>query len=507
MEARPMKRFLPSLVSVLCMALAVTALLSALPADTVLAAADAPLMAPDLAAVLSGAGFAGSALPFLIGDTAPVAKRIATLKTQRAADKARYDAVCQASITGNREFTPEELTEVKALKAKIEATDENISVLEGQAALHRTAAAVEDPDKPKDPARVQIVDKPGMFGFRDMADFASMVRASYAPGGNPDQRYRDMVSHLMQAAPTNFHQEVGTNEGLMVPPAMRTEIWDLVFDEVELLGLVDSEPTTGNTVGVVKDETTPWGSTGVQAYWGAEAAQLRQSKLETSGEQMSLHKLHAYVLATDELLADAPRLKTRLSTKSAQAIAWKIVEAIMNGTGVGQPKGYRHANGPLVTITKEAGQAADTVNAANLLKMLSRLLDPGKGMWLANSDILPQLGTTSIGNQPAWLPNNQPIKDSPWGGVLLGLPLRFTEHAETLGDAGDIQLINPKGYYAAVRTAGVEYAESMHLFFDYGITAFRWTFRMGGQPHLSAAVAKAKGSGTKSHFVQIEARA
>ena len=47
----------------------------------------------------------------------------------------------------------------------------------------------------------------------------------------------------------------------------------------------------------------------------------------------------------------------------------------------------------------------------------------------------------------------------------------------------------------------------MHLYFDYGAQAFRWTFRLGGQPHMSAPVTPARSAATKSHFVALAARA
>ena len=71
---------------------------------------------------------------------------------------------------------------------------------------------------------------------------------------------------------------------------------------------------------------------------------------------------------------------------------------------------------------------------------------------------------------------------------------------------GDIQLIDPKGYYGLKKQGGTKFASSIHLYFDQGLQAFRWTVRFGGQPHLKSAVSPNKGSATKSHFVTLEAR-
>lgn len=340
-------------------------------------------------------------------------------------------------------------------------------------------------------------------GFRNLAEFAVSVRAA-SPGGSG--RVDPRLATLM-AAPTGYMEGGGSvGEGYMLPTEFRDQIWDLVSDSGDILGDIDMEPTSARQVDWIADESTPWGATGVQANWRAEGSQMSASKQATKGRSLTLHELYAFVLATDELLEDAPRLNARLTTKSAQAIAWKASEAVMWGTGAGQPLGFMTA-ASLVTVAKESGQAADTLDDQNILKMYSRLLvAPGdRPFWLANRDIVPQLATLQIGDQPVWMPPNGLI-DAP-GGMLLGLPVRYSEHSKTLGDLGDLVLGSFKGYYGARRTSGVQFAQSMHLFFDYGINAFRWTFRIGGQPHLSAAVSPANGSNSKSHFVALAERA
>jgi HK97 family phage major capsid protein len=160
----------------------------------------------------------------------------------------------------------------------------------------------------------------------------------------------------------------------------------------------------------------------------------------------------------------------------------------------------------LVTVPKETGQAAKTLNARNVAKMYSRLmvLAGDSPFWLITSELLPELMVMTIGDRPIWTPPNG-YMDAP-GGFLLGKPVRISEYASAAGAAGDIQLVSPGGYYAARRSQSENFQTSMHLYFDYAKTAFRWQFRIGGQPHLSKPVTPAKGSATKSHFVTLAAR-
>ena len=231
---------------------------------------------------------------------------------------------------------------------------------------------------------------------------------------------------------------------------------------------------------------------------------MTASRLDTDHRMNRLYELYAFVIATNELLQDAPRFNSRITSGAARAIRWVASEAFVRGNGVGKPLGFLSASA-LVTVTAEAAQAADTIVAENVLKMYSRLIMGPRAFWMGNSDILSVLSTMTIGDRPVWLPPTG-LVGTPNGGILLGRPLHFLEHADTLGDLGDLVLVNPDGYQALRRTDAPQFANSIHLFFDYNMEAFRWTFRFGGQPLLSAAVTPPNSALTKSHFVTLAAR-
>ncbi|MCC6630276.1 MAG: phage major capsid protein [Chloroflexi bacterium] len=341
------------------------------------------------------------------------------------------------------------------------------------------------------------------WGFSSLAEMAIAVKAACRPGA---ASLDDRLLIGAAASPSNWHQEQFSDDGYMVPPAMREEIWKVVVDGgTDLYNLVNPEPTNSNSVDLLADETTPWGTVGIQAYWRAEGAVMTPSRLDTDARKVTVHQLYAFVLATEELLADAPRLNARLTQGAGDAIRFKASNSIMRGTGAGQPLGFLNAPG-LITQAAEGGQTAGTIVTKNISKMFSRLLANSipRAVWLANTDTIPQLMELAIGNQPVFTPPNAGFRDAP-GGFLLGRPILFAEHCSTLGTVGDLCLVDPAGYYAAQRSA-IESAQSIHLYFDYGIQAFRWTFRFGGQPFLSAPVSPQNGATTKGHFVTLAAR-
>lgn len=407
--------------------------------------------------------------------------------------------------TEGRDLSEEEMARDDAINGRLKAVATQLEREERRREWERSVAVL--PDANMTIARQAVesikpqIELDPMGGFKSVAEFALAVRDACMPGGGRvDERLL-----FRGDAPTNFHQETDTGEGYMVAPQMRAEVWDIVWMQDSLLAMVDSEPTAGNYVEFAKDETTPWGASGIIARWRAEGTKMEASKLVTEAEQMKLHELYAFVTATEELLADAPRLNNRLTRKSGEAIRWKINEALVDGTGAGQPLGWVTSNAK-VTVAKESGQAAATVVADNVAKMFARLINPGQGIWFVNQDVLPQLITMTLGDKPIWIPPSQSFQDAP-GGFLFGRPVRILENCETLGTAGDIQFVNPRGYYAITKTAGLEFASSIHLFFDFNLQAFRWIFRINGQPFMSAPVSPAKGSKTRSHFVLLATRA
>lgn len=422
-------------------------------------------------------------------------KMFMALQQEKADLIAEGKKIYDVAESEKRDLTETEKTRDDEINARLQSLNADIQRHEARRERERSVPAM-----PKiEGVHNRIEDDPKR-GFSDIADFALSVKSMYTPGGAVDERL------LIGAAPTNYHQEVGSAEGRMVPPAFRQEVWEVANEEEALLPETDNEPTSSNSVEFLRDETTPWGTTGVQAKWRGEAAQMTASKLVTSASQLMLHELYAFVTATEQLLSDAPRLATRLTKKAGLAIRWKMNDAIVNGTGVAQPLGF-FKSAALVSVAKEGSQTADTVVAANVAKMYSRVINPSKAIWYANQDVLPQLMVMVIGNQPIWTPPNSGFAAAP-GGWLLGRPVRFCESCQTVGDKGDIFMTNLKdGYYSITNEGGIQFASSIHLFFDYGLQAFRWTFRMNGQPYLSAPVSPKNGSNTRSHFISLDARA
>lgn len=434
----------------------------------------------------------------------------------------------QAKADGeNRPMTAEESADLESIFAAFEDTEHEITRREHLASLNSRAATPnprvtshEGSDgSPPAPAaaartaprpvsnrtpRVEALEDKGKWGFRTMGEFAACVRTAAARGGSVDPR-------LIANAPTTFSQEgVGADGGFAVPPDFRSEIVKKVMGEDSLIGRTDQQTTSSNAFTVPLDETTPWQSSGgIQAYWESEAGQHTQSKVALAELTTKANKLIALVPVTEELLQDSNSLATYLRTKAPEKMGFRVSDAIVNGTGAGQPLGFLRS-ASTIEITPESGQAADTVRFANILNIWSRMYAPCRrnAVWLVNQDIETQLmnmGFRDQNDNPVYLPPGG-LADAPYGR-LMGRPVVVSEATPALGSRGDISLIDFSKYLTVTKVGGIRSDVSIHLWFDYDVTAFRFVLRVGGQPWWRSAISRFNGSNTLSWAVTLGERA
>jgi hypothetical protein len=272
----------------------------------------------------------------------------------------------------------------------------------------------------------------------------------------------------------------------MVPADFRTAVMTKIMGEASLLPRTDQITISGNTLTVPRDTTAPWSTSGIRAYWGSEGAIKTQSRPGLDTMTLRLHKVYALVPVTDELAEDAPAMDSPA----------------------------------LVTVAKETSQLADTLVAMNIIKMWSRLYAGNRStaIWSVHQDVESMLYTMSLpgrDNTGAFVTGWGTHVYMPAGGLsgspyasLFGRPVIPTQACETLGDLGDVILWDPQAYLSVLK-AGVNprVDVSMHLWFDYDMTAYRFVLRMTGQPWWEAAVSPRDGSNTLSPYVALAERA
>lgn len=434
--------------------------------------------------------------------------KIRSLQAKKAEHVKNARALTDAAAAQARDLSAEEQQQFDEHAAQIAslnaAIDREQLLATEEAGLQAAGGGVQLPAQ----ATITVTDNVAADpkrGFKTFGEFAQSVRNAGQAGARPDQRLL-----IGAAAPTTYGNEgAGVDGGYLVPPEYASEIFSYSFTEDALLPAVDNTTVSGNSMVFPKDETTPWGTDGVRAYWQAEANSATQTKPKFGTSALRLHKLMSLVPLTDELVADQSALNSYLPSLLGRSIRWKTNESILFGSGAGQPQGAFNS-GAVVTVAKDSGQQANTVSIGNVTNMIARLL-PGsfpRAMWMITPDALPSLFQLTLGNYPIYLPvgNGQGgAQGSPYG-TLLGRPIVVSQHAAAFSAQGDILLMDPTYYRAITKAGGVQMDSSMHLYFDADATAFRAIFRVDGQPKIAAPVSQAKGSNTLSPFVQLGAR-
>jgi HK97 family phage major capsid protein len=347
--------------------------------------------------------------------------------------------------------------------------------------------------------------------FRSLGEQLQCIASSSRPGAQVDSRLWEI------RAATGLSESIPSEGGFLVQQDFSNEILANVFDSGKIAARcrriqVSSGSNQVKIPGL--DETSRvagsrWG--GVLSYWLAEAAEKTASKPTFRQIELTLKKQVVLCYVTDELLQDASVLENVIRRVATDELRFSLEDAIINGTGAGQPLGILNS-GSLISVSKEAGQAAATVVYENIAKMWSRLLGASRpnAVWLINQNIEPQLYTMSLsvgtGGAPVFLPGGG-VSASPYM-TLFGRPIIVCEQCPTLGTIGDIILADLTGGYILAEKGGITTDVSIHVRFLYDESVFRFVMRVDGQPVLSSAITPYKGGAgnSQSHFVALATR-
>jgi HK97 family phage major capsid protein len=247
----------------------------------------------------------------------------------------------------------------------------------------------------------------------------------------------------------------------------------------------------------------------VQAYWADEAGTATATKPKFRRIELKLKKLLAFYYATDEEIQDASVLASLAQAAFAEEMAFKVDDALIRGTGAGNPLGILNS-GSLVSVAKETGQAAGTIVYENIIKMEARM--PARSQlrasYFINVNCMPQImlmtlpgGTAST---PVYLPPNG-AAGAPYG-TLMGKPIIKIEQCSSVGTQGDVILADWSQYRLATK-GGLQQAQSIHVQFLTGEQVFRFAYRVDGQPARAKPLTPYKGSETQGPFVVLDTRA
>lgn len=319
------------------------------------------------------------------------------------------------------------------------------------------------------------------------------------------------AQHKIRGIMNSLGSTVPADGGFLIPEVLRSELLRIALEKAVVRSRARVIPMETLTVPFPMIDSTSNASNiygGVAAYWTEEAGSLTDSSPTFGRVKLEAKKLTAYSEVPNELFADSLiSLQMLINEIFPEAIAWFEDVAFISGSGVGEPLGFLNS-AAMVSVTKETGQAADTIVWENLVKMYARMLPSSlsNAVWIANLDTFPELATMALsvgtGGSAIWLTNG--VDGPPMR--ILGRPVIFTEKVPTVGDAGDIVLADMSHYLIGDRQA-IQADTSPHYRFQTDMTSMRFIERVDGRPWLQSAITPRTGANTLSPFVQLAARA
>ena len=384
-----------------------------------------------------------------------------------------------------------------------EETDETVTAIQTNAQVRRQSY------RQLKKANERTLRTAGYQPWGEFKNFADFARAGFSSGGT--QRFDDRVNRHYAAVP-GMSEGLGSDGGYTVMPEFAQGIIDRMYSN-SLWSMTDNYPVSGNNMTFLANAETSRANGsrhgGLRGYWLGEGASITSSKPTLREVSLKLVKLGVVVYLTQELIDDGgAALQTFVARKAAEEFNFMLGDSLVNGTGAGQPLGM--LNSPsLLSVAKETGQLAATIQTENIVKMRSRFFAPnmGNAVWLHNQDIDPQLHLMTIGVGTGGVVTYLPpggLSSSPYAN-LMGRPAMPTEFNATLGTQGDIILAD-LGQILSISKGGVAQAVSMHLQFLTDQLAIRFIIRVNASPWESAAITPFKGSNTQSNFITLDTR-
>lgn len=285
-------------------------------------------------------------------------------------------------------------------------------------------------------------------------------------------------------------ENVNADGGYTVPVQYATTIFNDIISQDSLMNQCFMVPMESNSMKMPAINYLKQGQFGVTAYWEGEGATIPTSKPPFRQPSLVLNKLTVLTPVTNELLEDGIAVESTINYLASEALTYKINDAIINGTGAGQPIGVvQHPS----TIVR-ARTTANAVVTADIVGMQSQYLgDDNRAVWLiSKADVNPQLLTLQdgAGRYLYFAPGT--MGDNKGPSNLLGMRVRPLINCQPLGNQGDIILWDPKSYLFGYKSTGVQKAMSIHVYFATDEVAYRWTFRCDGRPWRDTTIQAAK---------------
>lgn len=398
-----------------------------------------------------------------------------------------------------RNLAKQKLDEARALSAAAEKENRNLNdeentkytdLMKEVDSLTARAQRLEDEEKRgmqfAPPADVN--NKNQRNEQKDLGEFLQTVRFNPGDSGLVQREQRDM----------NMGQ--GEAGGFMVPTQIETklrsiELPDAIFRPRATVVPAGDAPDASYEFPALDQSGARGVYSGIQVQWIGEGADKPETEARLRHVKLEPKEVAGHIVITDKLLRNAPAVGALCEKLFRGAINSSEEERFISGNGVASPLGI--IGHPAAVQVQRAN--ANQIGYIDLVNMFSRTMG-SRFAWLASKTALPQLMTmTDNAGHLIWQPNAR--EGTP--GTLLGYPVMLSDQVPTLGNEGDLTLVDLT-YYLIKDGFGIAIAMSPHVYFNQNKTVIKAFWNVDGQPWLNTPLLLRDGVTTVSPFVVLQ---
>ena len=420
----------------------------------------------------------------------------------------------------SRQYTDEELKQLNHFVSLAKQVDEDIKTAEQTASTFSDLDLLNNSlDTPVPPRTVErneqissVSARPAWqddknLGYASFRTFILDVK-SYSQGNLDGCVNREAIQFLAAAGSDEHSTFDQARGGILVPEGMLPGVLTVRPENSPIAGRTRNIQMNTQSVRIsarTDKNHTQSVSGGLRVYRKAEADKVKESQTKLEKILLEAYTLLGATFETEEVLNfSMGTIVSLIDSGFDDEFNSRVLSESLNGTGVGEFLGVNNSPA-VVTVPIENNQKAKTIVFQNVLNMRARCWGYEKAVWLANNDTMPQLMTLTIPTGTSgvllWMPSGQ--EDHP--DLFFGRPIFFTDFTETLGNAGDLLLVNWNEYLTST-VQPIQRAESIHVrFLEHERTFKFWTVNAGA-PWWRSALTPKKGADTRSPYVKLAAR-
>jgi len=263
----------------------------------------------------------------------------------------------------------------------------------------------------------------------------------------------------------------------LVPPDFRAELLKLPYSMPSLFDRVRVVTTKAGTVTwptLTQTDANSFG--GVSFSWISEGANKPETEPTFSQVEIATNELAGYTEISERMLSrSAIQLEALLVELFRGAMAYTIDNAIINGSGTGQPLGIVNTAG----IRTVARQTAGTVTDQDLVDLQFAVRPEYRGgcTYVAEDSVVQALANTADSfGRPLFRASTA---NGPYDR-LIGYPYITSTNNPTVGVTGDVMYGNPREYILVMEEE-ITIARSKDYRFRQNVVAFKVFSVVGGR--------------------------